>query len=172
MGPAGLRFVVTARRNHASADPQPDPFAEGARVPAPVSRQLLGGRFHFQSNSAELLRLVDWAYADLPAHALLARAPLFNVSLVLHGTEPPRRTRMQPPELTLVGGAGFLGGVAGAASFVTLSPAQGGALVAVAREMLKSPYHARYELIEFAVFTLAARAQQLIPLHAACVSLH
>jgi hypothetical protein len=35
--------------------------------------------------------------------------------------------------------------------------------------MLRFPYHARYELIEFAVFTLAARAQGLVPLHAACV---
>jgi hypothetical protein len=163
---------VTARRRHASADPHPDPFAEGERVRTRRPLQLLGGRFHFHSNSAELLRLVDWAYAGLPPHALLARVPLFNVSLMLHGPEPSRRTHTEPPELTLVGGAGFLGGVAGAASFVTLSPAQGGALVAVARELLKSPYHARYELIEFAVFTLAARAQQLIPLHAACVSLH
>ena len=35
--------------------------------------------------------------------------------------------------------------------------------------MMRFPYHARYELIEFAVFTLAARAQQLVSLHAACV---
>jgi hypothetical protein len=35
--------------------------------------------------------------------------------------------------------------------------------------MLRFPYHTRYELIEFAVFTLAARAQALVPLHAACV---
>jgi hypothetical protein len=35
--------------------------------------------------------------------------------------------------------------------------------------MLRFSYHTRYELIEFAVFTLAARAQRLVPLHAACV---
>jgi energy-coupling factor transporter ATP-binding protein EcfA2 len=35
--------------------------------------------------------------------------------------------------------------------------------------MLGFPYHTRYELIEFAVFTLAARARGLIPLHGACV---
>jgi hypothetical protein len=35
--------------------------------------------------------------------------------------------------------------------------------------MVNFPYHARYELIEFAVFTLAARTQQLVSLHAACV---
>ena len=163
---------MTPGRNRVSSDPHPDPFAEGKRLRLRRPLQLLGGRFQFESNSAELLRLVNWAYADLPAHALMAQSPLFNVSLVLNGAKRATRVRTEPPELTLVGGAGFLGGVAGAASFVTLAPAQGGALVAVARELLKSPYHARYELIEFAVFTLAARAQQLIPLHAACVSLH
>src|SRR5258708_36266490 len=37
--------------------------------------------------------------------------------------------------------------------------------------MLRFPYHTRYEVIEFAVFTLASRAQRLVPLHAACVGL-
>jgi hypothetical protein len=35
--------------------------------------------------------------------------------------------------------------------------------------MLRFPYHTRYELLEFAVFTLAARTQGLVSLHAACV---
>jgi hypothetical protein len=35
--------------------------------------------------------------------------------------------------------------------------------------MLRFRYNTRYELIEFAVFTLAARAQRLVSLHAACV---
>ncbi|MGH8323258.1 MAG: hypothetical protein ACRETD_05600 [Steroidobacteraceae bacterium] len=35
--------------------------------------------------------------------------------------------------------------------------------------MLRFEYHTRYELIEFAVFTLAARSQGLMPLHGACV---
>src|SRR3546814_9900836 len=35
--------------------------------------------------------------------------------------------------------------------------------------MLDWPYHLRYELIEFAVFLLAARCQGLVPLHVACV---
>ncbi len=34
---------------------------------------------------------------------------------------------------------------------------------------MRFPYHIRYELIEFAVFTLAARVQRLVSLHAACV---
>jgi hypothetical protein len=37
--------------------------------------------------------------------------------------------------------------------------------------MMRYPYHIRYELIEFAVFTLAARVQRLASLHAACVGI-
>ncbi len=153
------------------ADPHPDPFAERERRRAPVSHQLLGGRFHFQSACAELLRLVHWAYADLPAHELSALPPHFNVRLVLHDAVTQPRSRKAPPALTLMGGGGLLGGVSGSGSFVALAPDQGAALVTVSGELLRYPYHVRYELIEFAVFTLAARAQQLIPLHAACVSL-
>jgi hypothetical protein len=152
-------------------DTHPDPFSERGRVWAPRPLQLLGGRVVLESGNAELLRLVKWAYAGLPAHALLVRPPCFTVRLVLNAATP-RRPRTEPAALTLVGGAGFLGGVAGDSSFVTLSPEQGAALVVVAQDMLKSPYHARYELLEFAVFTLAARAQRLMPLHAACVSLN
>jgi hypothetical protein len=35
--------------------------------------------------------------------------------------------------------------------------------------MLRFPYHARYALIEFAVYVLAIRALYLLPLHSACV---
>ncbi len=139
---------------------------------ARVSRQLLGARFHFESSSAELLRLVDWAFDGLPEHRLTPSAPHLNVRLVLNEAAPATRLRKTPPELALMGGAGLLGAVAGPSSFVALSPDQGAALVAIARQTLKFPYHVRYELIEFSVYTLAARAQQLIPLHAACVSLN
>jgi energy-coupling factor transporter ATP-binding protein EcfA2 len=37
--------------------------------------------------------------------------------------------------------------------------------------MLHHDYHLRYELLEFAVITLAVRALGLVPLHAACVSI-
>ncbi len=137
-----------------------------------MSRQLLGGRFHFESTNAELLSLVHWAYGDLPEHKLSRRSPTLNVRLVLNEAAVPRRPRHKPPEPTFLGGAGLLGAVAGPASFVALSPEQGAALVAVSRSMLRHPYHARYELLEFAVFTLATRAQHLVPLHAACVSLN
>jgi hypothetical protein len=55
------------------------------------------------------------------------------------------------------------------ANFMALTPQQRSALVVVSPEMLEFPYHIRYELLEFAVFMLAARVQRLVPLHAACV---
>jgi len=39
----------------------------------------------------------------------------------------------------------------------------------LSQQMLRFPYHTRYEFIEFAVFTLASRCQGLVSLHAACV---
>jgi hypothetical protein len=39
----------------------------------------------------------------------------------------------------------------------------------MSRAMLRHAYHARYELVELAIVTLASRKQALVPLHAACV---
>jgi hypothetical protein len=39
----------------------------------------------------------------------------------------------------------------------------------VNRAFLEHPYHLRYELMEFAVYTLAARARSLVPLHGGCI---
>src|SRR5262249_53671376 len=41
--------------------------------------------------------------------------------------------------------------------------------ISVSKAMLEQPYYPRYELIELACLTLAARVQGLAPLHAACV---
>ncbi|HEV2703676.1 MAG TPA: hypothetical protein VGV09_18770 [Steroidobacteraceae bacterium] len=166
MGPTRLRSVAAR-----SSDPHPDPFAE-RELQARVTRQLLGARFHFESTSPALLHLVHWAFGDLPEHKLSRTPAQLTMRLVLNESATAPRRRSGPPELTLMGGAGLLGAVAGPSSFVALSPDQGGALVTVASQMLDYPYHARYELIEFAVYTLATRALKLIPLHAACVSLN
>src|SRR6202034_2993429 len=50
-------------------------------------------------------------------------------------------------------------------SFVAVSPHERAALVVVTPRMLRFPYHTRYAVLEFAVFTLAARAQGLVALH-------
>lgn len=50
-----------------------------------------------------------------------------------------------------------------------LSVPQRHAMLVVSEDMLAHAYHLRYELIEFAVFLLAARGIGLVPLHGACV---
>jgi hypothetical protein len=147
-----------------------DPFGERSRM---LRKRLhvLGGSFEFESATAELLRLVDVAYAKLPRHRLGPETPSFRVGLVPASVgEARRRGRRDPPPLQMLAAAGFTGGATEASNFAVVSPRAGTAMVFVSRPMLKSAYHTRYELIEFAVFTLAARAQALVSLHAACIS--
>lgn len=144
-----------------------DPFLEHA---TPLERgplYLLGGRFDFQSNSEALLRTVDAAYAGLPAHRLSAPLPRMRVGLHLTSREP--RGRSEPAPLQMLASGGFLGGATASSNFVAINARDGSALVNVSARMLRFPYHVRYELLEFAVFTLATRVQTLVPLHAACV---
>jgi hypothetical protein len=154
-----------------------DPFGEQVSKLTSKSMHLLGGRFKFESNSRELLNLVDAAYRDLPRHRLSSDTPDLQINLLL---SPPRKaghsrnggrqpTRVAPPPLTMLHGAGLLGGATDSSNFVVVSPQEHAALVVASTQMLRFPYHTRYELIEFAVFTLAARAQRLVPLHAACI---
>ena len=145
-----------------------DPFAE---LPARLMHRrfaLLGGAFDFTSDSAQLLRLVERAYDRLPAHRFPGARPRFEVRLALQRGGSSMKGR-EPPPLRTQGGAGMLCGAMDAWNFAALNPQAGSGLVAMSREMLRFPYHARYELIEFAVFTLASRAQGLVPLHAACI---
>ena len=75
----------------------------------------------------------------------------------------------EPPPVMMQSGGGLLCGVMDAANYAVIAPEQYRALVVASEDMLTSPYHLRYELIEFAVFILAARALGLVPLHGACV---
>lgn len=144
-----------------------DPFGERRPVRR-AARRLLGAQFVFESGSAALMRLADRAYAGLPRHTLPARAPRLAVRLVLGGAAAAPAID-EPEALAMASGAGILCGASAGAGMTAICPERGAALVVVARELLRFPYHVRYELIEFAVFTLAARVLGLVPLHAACV---
>lgn len=147
-----------------------DPFGERSPIIAQEHFQLLGGRFQFESTSPQLLRLVNSAYLGLPRHRLSAVAPRLRVRLLLSAREQPHpRGRSEPPPLSMLSGPGYLGGATDSSNVVVLSPSERTALVVLSRQMLRFPYHARYEYIEFAVFTLASRCQELVSLHAACV---
>jgi hypothetical protein len=147
-----------------------DPFGERASPLLRSQMQLLGARILFESNDRALLRLVDRAFAGLPRHRLAARLPDLRVKILL-SDRAPRVSRVEPAPLGLISARGLLGGTTGSSNFVILSPRERTALVVVSPSMMGYPYHIRYELIEFAVFTLAARVQRLVSLHAACVGI-
>lgn len=128
---------------------------------------IMGGAFRFRSDSEALLDLVEAAYGGLPPHRFAGAAPGFDVELHLlprrarAGGEPaPVRTRLD---------GGLPRGIMDDRNYVLVSPDRRKARVVASGDMLDHPYHLRYELIEFAVFLLAARCQGLVPLHAACM---
>jgi hypothetical protein len=150
------------------ADVLADPFHEQT---LPVSRtrmHLLGAAFEFECGSSELRRLVDWAYAGLPQHELTKPALRIRVRVAPAPRARPR-AKSDPAQIEMLSGAGLLCGTTSSSDFAVLSSDHRSGLVVVSRDRLRFPYHTRYELIEFAVFTLAARAQGLMPLHGACV---
>lgn len=159
---------MTRRRRSITPDISADPFGERAFVPK-KSLQILGARFEFATGSQELMRLVESAYAGLPRHRIVSPAPQLHVRIIATSGKASGRNA-QPPPLEMYSAAGILGGAAGPSDFVALFPEQGAAVIGISPAQLCFPYHTRYELIEFAVFTLAARAQKLVPLHGACVS--
>jgi len=154
------------------AAPPPDPFGEHRRATWCERLQLLGGQFDFETDSPALLRIVRAAYARLPAHRFAGVPPRFRVKLVLTPTSrlhAAARFTGEPPPVRPLAGQGILCGAMDRANFVALTPQQHAALIVVARELLRHSYHIRYELLEFAVYVLAARVQRLVPLHAACL---
>ncbi|GLQ49968.1 serine kinase [Dyella flava] len=148
-------------------DVHADPFREQHRRPFSAHKQILGGSFLFESDSVALLHVVDEAYGGLPAHHLAPSAPPFRIELRLvlrnvASTGEPLPVQMQSS-------GGMLCGIMDACNYTILMPEQHKALVVASEDMLRRPYHLRYELIEFAVFTLASRGLGLVPLHGACV---
>jgi hypothetical protein len=157
------------RRRDTLAAPPPDPFGERRRCVLRAQLQLLGGRFEFETDSAKLLRLVHLAYARLPPHRFSRAVPRFRVRLVLTPPLSGAGRRADPPPVRALAASGILGGAMDGGAFVTLTVAERSALIVVPHHLLRYAYHVRYELLEFAVYVLAARVQQLVPLHAACV---
>jgi hypothetical protein len=151
-----------------SVNPVTDPFGERLTPRYRRSLHLLGALFRFESNSVQLLRLVEQAFAGLPRHRLGTRTPRLRVRLQLAPSQP-RKSAAEPPPLKTWSGPGFVCGAMDQSNLAVIVPAQASALVVISRDMLRHAYHARYELIEFAVYVLASRAQGLVPLHAAAV---
>jgi hypothetical protein len=143
-----------------------DPFGEHTACGFVLQRTVLGGHFRFASDSEALLQLVEAAYGGLPPCALPgARDFQVELRLLPARAEP----RGEPPPVRQSAGAGLLCGVMDQSNYVVIDPRNRRALVAASQDRLDQAYHLRYELIEFAVFTLATRGIGLVPLHGACV---
>jgi len=147
-----------------------DPFGEQRPAVAEARLRLLGADVRFRADDYQLLQLVTQAYGNLPRHRLAYARATINLRLVRTADDPRARWKRPPRPRTLSGG-GLICSTIDAGNFAALSPATGSGVVALSQRLLNRPYYARYELLEFSVFTLASRVLQLVPLHAACVSM-
>jgi len=132
--------------------------------------RIFGSELTFASDHPDLARLVLAAFARLPGRRVVSSTPRLRVCLRLTADSQTPWTG-EPPPMRYFAGAGFVGGAMDASNLALVHPAAGEALICISPRMLRDAYYARYELLEFAVYTLATQALKLAPLHAACVGL-
>lgn len=168
-GQPDCRAATVVRMKHVVVpDSDSDPFGERAVCSFEARARVLGGIFEFESNDGALLGLVDCVYPGLPEHSFGGELPRFRIRLLLSDAQAARSYE-EAPVVRLHSGPGFLCGIMDDSNFAIVLPEQRTASIAVSRSMLRLAHAVRYELIEFAVYTLASRAQQLVSMHAACV---
>jgi hypothetical protein len=159
------RTSRTARTSRRRTHPV-DPFGEQEAARYAWDAQLLGAHFLFECDDARLHGLVRQAFNALPPHRLRPKVPSLRVRLALL---PDKRGRGVPPVATR-GAPGLLLGAGDGSAVIAVAPREHSALLVVPPRLLDHAYHLRYELLEFAVYLLAARTQELVPLHAGCVA--
>ena len=152
------------------SDPPADPFGEGVRGVRRWRCRLLGADFVFTTDAPAVERLVRQAFENLPRYRLAPQVRTLHVRIVLRQRRAAR-TRGPPLPPRFAGGADIVTATIDADNYAVLASRQGSALLVLSSDMLRHPYHLRYELLEFAVITLAVRTLGLVPLHAACLSL-
>jgi hypothetical protein len=145
-----------------------DPFGERRRRTWRRRYCVLGARIDFECETAALAAVVDAAYAGLPVTRATRRMPVYRVCLRFM-TEDATGNRGAPPCPRFSSGGGLISATIDASNYSVVAPASRSALVVASPAMLKRPHDLRCELLEFAVFTLVARDQPVLPLHAACV---
>jgi hypothetical protein len=146
-----------------------DPFGEQAPARFRAALCVLGSAFTVESSDRAALGLAVDAFGGLPRHRLGFEQRRLRLRIVLTDHRATWSRRSDPPRPILTSGNGLLCATIDAGNFAIVDAALSRALVALSPAMLRHPYHARYELIELAVVTLASRAQPLVPLHAACI---
>jgi hypothetical protein len=115
-----------------------------------------------------MLDLVEAAYAGLPPHTLPAVDTEFHIELCLRPHDASALEEEPPVPRIRPTGDGLRADI-NPSNYVAVDPVRRHARVVATEDMLQHAYHLRSELIEFAVFILAARGIGLVPLHAACV---
>jgi len=145
-----------------------DPFGERPRRTWRRRYRVLGARIDFECDTAALAAVVDAAYAGLPGSRVRSRMPSYRVRLRFM---PDEKTgvRGTVPQPRFSSGGGLISSVIDASNYSVVAPALRSALVVASPAMLARPHDLRCDLLEFAVFTLVARDQPVLPLHAACV---
>lgn len=151
-----------------------DPFLERIAAPYRASYQLLGSRFDLESNDRHLIQLAAHAFAGLPKHRFPGPSVRLKIRLLLQDTDSNsgREPKGFVPDVHTYGWNNVYCATMGAGTIAVISPQSGSALIIVSKPLLAFPYHLRYEMIEFAVFVLAARSRSLAPLHGACIALN
>jgi len=145
-----------------------DPFGERQRRTWRRRYFVLGARVDFECGTAALAAVVDAAYAGLPVPRARRGMPVYRVCLRFMAHDAAG-VRGAPPCLKFSSGGGLISATIDASNYSVVAPALRSALVVASPAMLARPYDLRCELLEFAVFTLVARDQPVLPLHAACV---
>ena len=142
-----------------------DPFAEHVRGRHRQRFHALGAILEVEADNSGLLALAASAFGSLPRQRPERHTPRYVLRLAAAGDG----SRSAGSRSHLISGAGVLGQMLDGDNYALVSPRLGSALVSISRQMLERAYVARYDLIEFAAFTLVARSGGLVPLHAACI---
>lgn len=146
-----------------------DPFRERRRRLAWRRRYLvLGARIDFECETAALAAAVDAAYAGLPVTRRRRDMPRYRVWL-RYMSDGTADFRGAPPAPRFSSGGELICATIDASNYSVVAPAVRSAMIAASPAMLARPHELRCELLEFAVFTLVARDQRVLPLHAASV---
>ncbi len=159
---------MNSRRGKADR-PAADPFGERRGLRHRAVHRVLGGRFEFLADEPALLGLADEAFGGLHTRGDRRSERRFRVVLQASGADASDPGDV--PSMRYFAGAGTIGGVIDAANLALVECARAAALVRVGPSLFASRYRARCELLEFAVYTLAARVLRHAPLHAACLGL-
>jgi len=145
-----------------------DPFGERPRRSWRRRYRVLGARVDFECETAALAAVVDAAYAGLHFTRARRGMPVYRVCLRFMANDKAG-FRSAPPRPRFSSGGGLISATIDASNYSLVAPDLRSALVVASPAMLARPHDLRSELLEFAVLTLAARDQPVLPLHAACV---